>query len=142
LKKIAVSLALIASLAFAANAQSFAIDWFTIDGGGGISSGGGFTLSGTIGQWDAGGTMTGGGFALTGGFWALPIAVATLDAPTLGIVPAGPGQATISWNGGGPGFVLQVSDDGYTWSDAPSGVANPATVPATFPIQLYRLRRP
>ena len=41
----------------------------SIDGGGQISStGGGFELSATIGQPDAG-IMTGGGFQLTGGFW-------------------------------------------------------------------------
>lgn len=56
--------------AAAASAQPFAIDWYTIDGGGGTSSGGNFTLSGTIGQPDAGPTMTGGNFTLTGGFWA------------------------------------------------------------------------
>jgi hypothetical protein len=53
----------------AVSAQPFAIDWYTIDGGGGTSAGGSFTLSGTIGQPDAGPTMTGGNFALTGGFW-------------------------------------------------------------------------
>ncbi len=56
--------------AAAASAQPFAIDWYTIDGGGGTSSGGNFTLSGTIGQPDAGPTMSGGSFTLTGGFWA------------------------------------------------------------------------
>lgn len=49
----------------------------TVDGGGVIqSTGGGFELSGTIGQPDAGPGatgMTGGAFALTGGFW-FPIA--------------------------------------------------------------------
>ena len=49
----------------------YSIPWSTIDGGGVInSSGGSFTLSGTIGQPDAGATMTGGSFSLTGGFWA------------------------------------------------------------------------
>jgi len=52
-----------------ANAQSrYALDWFTIDGGGGTSSGGDFTLNGTIGQPDAG-TMSGGNYSLAGGFW-------------------------------------------------------------------------
>ena len=142
MKKKAISLALFGCLAVATNAQPFAIDWFTIDGGGGVSSGGAFTLSGTIGQWDAGPTMLGGNFALTGGFWAMPIAVPNPEAPELTIIASGPGQATISWSPGGPGFVLQLSDDGYAWSDAPSGAANPATVPATLPIKLYRLRRP
>lgn len=46
------------------------ITWFTIDGGGGTSTGGTFELTGTIGQPDAGGPMTGGTYSLTGGFWA------------------------------------------------------------------------
>jgi hypothetical protein len=49
----------------------YSIPWSTIDGGGVInSSGGTYTLSGTIGQPDAGATMTGGSYSLTGGFWA------------------------------------------------------------------------
>ena len=53
----------------AAAAQPFDLSWHTIDGGGGTSSGGTFTLRGTIGQHDAG-TMSGGTFTLAGGFWA------------------------------------------------------------------------
>ena len=51
----------------AAHAQ-FQIDWFTIDGGGGSPSGGAFSLTGTIGQPDAG-TALGGAFECAGGFW-------------------------------------------------------------------------
>lgn len=47
----------------------FSIDAYTIDGGGGTSLGGGFELSGTIGQPDAGAHF-GGGFELIGGFWS------------------------------------------------------------------------
>ncbi|MBN4082625.1 hypothetical protein JYS44_00145 [Phycisphaeraceae bacterium AH-315-B13] len=63
---------LIATLAcpFAAHAQPFAIEKSVIAGGGGSSAGGSFSLSGTIGQHDAGSPMTGGSFSLTGGFWA------------------------------------------------------------------------
>jgi len=39
-----------------------------VDGGGGTSSGALYTLSGPLGQPDAGG-MSGGGYTLTGGFW-------------------------------------------------------------------------
>jgi hypothetical protein len=43
----------------------------TIDSGGGVSSGGAFSLTGTIGQPDANEqTATGGEFSLAGGFWA------------------------------------------------------------------------
>jgi len=47
---------------------SFTLPWSTIDGGGGASNGGGFSIRGSIGQPDAG-AMSGGTFALTGGFW-------------------------------------------------------------------------
>ncbi len=55
------------ALAFLAHAQ-LSTSWFTIDGGGGTSSGGAFSLSGTIGQHDAG-ILAGGTFTLTAGFW-------------------------------------------------------------------------
>ena len=47
----------------------FDLSWYTMDGGGGASSGGDFELVGTIGQHDASTAMTGGDFELTGGFW-------------------------------------------------------------------------
>lgn len=67
----AKSAMIVLSLAcFAAPGRAqFEIDWSTIDGGGGTSTGGEFSLSGTVGQPDAG-TMTGGIFELVGGFWA------------------------------------------------------------------------
>ena len=40
--------------AFTACAQNYSIDWFTIDGGGGTSTGGVYQVSGTIGPLDAG----------------------------------------------------------------------------------------
>jgi len=58
-------------LAFAwpALAQSgYGLSWWTVDGGGDTTSGGPYTLSGTIGQPDAG-VLSGGEYTLTGGFW-------------------------------------------------------------------------
>jgi hypothetical protein len=52
-----------------AASADYDLSWYTIDGGGGTSTGGDFTLSGTIGQPDAG-TMSGGSFDLAGGFWS------------------------------------------------------------------------
>ncbi|MHC4641241.1 MAG: hypothetical protein ACYS32_06325 [Planctomycetota bacterium] len=46
----------------------YEISWYTIDGGGGASSGGDFTLTGTIGQPDAA-YSRGGNYELLGGFW-------------------------------------------------------------------------
>jgi hypothetical protein len=51
------------------SAAPFTLDWWSVDGGGGTSSGGAYTLSGTIGQVDAA-TARGGDYALAGGFWA------------------------------------------------------------------------
>lgn len=44
------------------------LSWYTVDGGGARSSGGGFALEGSIGQPDAG-ALSGGSFTLQGGFW-------------------------------------------------------------------------
>lgn len=46
----------------------YEINWYTIDGGGGRSSGGPYTLVGTIGQPDAAWSR-GGDYELLGGFW-------------------------------------------------------------------------
>ena len=80
-----VVLGLASSLASAAVAQPYSIDWHTIDGGGGTSTGGVYSLSGTIGQHDAGGSMTGGDFSLAGGFWSIEV-VQTPGGPLLKIV--------------------------------------------------------
>lgn len=45
------------------------LTWSSIDGGGGVSSGNGFTLISTIGQGEAG-TLQGGPYTLSGGFLA------------------------------------------------------------------------
>jgi hypothetical protein len=46
----------------------YQIVWSTIDGGGGMSSGGQYELVGTIGQPDAG-SMSSGNYELVGAFW-------------------------------------------------------------------------
>lgn len=47
------------------------LSWFTMDGGGGQSSNGSYTLAGTAGQPDVGAALTGGGYTLAGGFWGV-----------------------------------------------------------------------
>jgi len=136
----AIGLALI--LASQARAQNYSIDWFTIDGGGGTSSGGAYTLSGTIGQPDAG-HMSGGNFTLDGGFWGGVFAVQVAGAPTLQIQGSGPNY-TLSWSPSTPGFVLQMNTSlsPLSWTNAPSGPTNPASVPATPGSRFFRLRQP
>ena len=60
----------LALAAVAVGGEGYDLSWNTMDGGGGTSTGGGFTLSGTIGQADGRSQpMTGSDFTLVGGFW-------------------------------------------------------------------------
>src|SRR4051794_36708924 len=79
-----------------ARAQSYDLSWFTIDGGGGTSTGGQFSVTGTIGQPDAG-HMSGGNFSIDGGFWGLFAVVQTPGAPLLSIRLLNSTNAVISW---------------------------------------------
>jgi len=54
----------------AAGEAVYALDWWTVDSGGGTSQGGTYSLSGTIGQSEPG-TLHGGEYSLVGGFWAV-----------------------------------------------------------------------
>ncbi|MGB7769310.1 MAG: hypothetical protein WBN22_10725 [Verrucomicrobiia bacterium] len=96
MKKLLLLNALLLAVGFSLYAQSNSIDWFKIAGGGGASSNGQYTVSGTIGQHDAGGPMVGGDYSLTGGFWALISVVQTPGAPTLYITHSG-NTVTVYW---------------------------------------------
>jgi hypothetical protein len=52
-----------------AQVNDYAVSWWSVDGGGGVSSGGQFALQATAGQADAA-IMDGGTYTLTSGFWA------------------------------------------------------------------------
>jgi hypothetical protein len=52
-----------------AAADTYSLDWACVSGGGGASTGGGFTLIGAAGQSEAG-VAAGGGFSASGGFYA------------------------------------------------------------------------
>ena len=84
-----------------AQSANYSIPWHTIAGGGGTSSGGNYTVSGTIGQHSTA-TMSGGAYSLTGGFWSIIAAIQTPGSPLLTVTLAGK-QATISWNRPGDG---------------------------------------
>ena len=94
------------ALPLAARAQSYSIDWWTVDGGGGTSTGGVYSVSGTIGQPDAG-HMSGGNYTLDGGFWSLVAAVQTPGAPLLTITHTSTNSVIVSWPSPSTGFGLQ-----------------------------------
>ena len=72
MKRILLIMALLAIIlltSFTIATNGYNLSWWTVDGGGGtFSTGGDYTLGGTIGQPDAG-LLTGGDYTLGGGFW-------------------------------------------------------------------------
>ena len=96
----------------AAYAQSFSIDWFTIAGGGGTSTGGAYAVSGTIGQADTG-EWSGGNFAIEGGFWSVP---PTLPTP-------GPAQGQIFVTNDGDNTIGKYTTSGATVNASLIGTA-------------------
>lgn len=129
-----------------ARAQSYSIDWFTIDGGGGTSTGGVYAVSGTIGQPDAG-TMSGGNYTIQGGFWGVAVAIQTPGAPLLTITKSG-ASVIVSWPSPSTGFVLQenMALGNTNWMDvatAPSDDGTFKRVTNSAPIgnKFYRLKK-
>jgi len=112
-----------------AAAQSYSIDWYTIDGGGGTSTNGQYSLSGTIGQPDASQTpMTGGSYSVTGGFWSL-FAVQTPGAPLLSIFISTTNTAVVRWPSPSAGFTLYQNTNLVTanWVAATNSVTDNGT---------------
>ena len=109
------------SFAFCLSAWGqYSIDWSTLDGGGGTSTGGVYTVTGTIGQPDASQqAMTGGNYSLVGGFWSL-IAVQTPGAPALSIARTTTNTVAVFWPSPSTGFTLQQNTNGIStvnWSN-------------------------
>ncbi len=143
--------ALLTGGAIHADAQDLAMQRHVIAGGTGSSSGGAFSLSGTVGQPDASTPLTGGAFALTGGFWASPQAVQTPGAPHLSVALSN-GMVVISWPLPADGFVLDrktTLNNGFVptfWTQVPFPYQTNAThIFVTVPPDntgFYRLRKP
>ena len=126
------------------------MNWSTIDGGGGPSSGGSFSLNGTIGQPDASAPMSGGAFTISGGFWP----GVTDIRPSLSIRHGTGNTVILSWLNPSTGYVLQQTTQlasppsAIVWTDvAQTPVVNGAnkevTLPATGQFRMFfRLRHP
>jgi len=130
----------------AGRSQSYAIDWFKIAGGGGTSTGGVYSVSGTIGQPDASGPLIGGNYSLLSGFWSLISVAQTPGAPALTITYSG-SSVILSWSTNSTGFVLQSAANltpAASWSAvSPSPVVvnarNTVTTAITGGGKFYRL---
>jgi hypothetical protein len=143
-----IILPVLALTALVAQAQTnYTIDWFTIDGGGGTSTGGTFSVSGTIGQPDAG-TMSGGNYSLQGGFWGVIAAVQMPGSPLLTITLTGPNTIVVSWLYPSTGFALQQNGDltttNWTSGFSPNHVGDNWQVTVAPPVgnKFYRLVKP
>ncbi len=66
----------------ASAAGGLSIPWHTVAGGGGTSTGGGYSLAGTIGQHDAG-PMSDGDYVLAGGFWGGALQLVEIYLPLI-----------------------------------------------------------
>lgn len=121
---------LLFAFCLSALSQPFSIDWYKVSGGGGTGTNGQYSLSGTLGQHDAGGPMTGGSYSLTGGFWSL-LAVQTPGAPLLSIFRTTTNTAVVYWTYPSAGFSLQqntsLSNPG-AWATPPETVTNNGTI--------------
>ena len=128
--------------------QTYSIDWYKVSGGGGTSTGGVYSVSGTIGQHDAGGPMTGGQYSLTGGFWAL-YALQTPGAPLLKIFLTTTNTAVVQWPFPSTGYSLQQNTNltTATWVAPAESVNNDGTnkfiiVNPPAGNRFYRLKNP
>ncbi len=131
-------------------AQSYSIDWHKVAGGGGVSTGGAYQVSGTIGQPDAGTAMTGGNYSLTGGFWSLIAVVQTAGLPNLTIVTNGPNSVKVLWPDTG-NYTLQQNSNlavpadwitsGYPVTSNVNGTNSITVTPATGNL-FFRLANP
>ena len=135
-------------LTVTARAQNFSIDWSTIDGGGGTSTGGVYAVSGTIGQPDAG-KMSGGNYSINGGFWGIIAAIQTPGAPILTITRSNM-FAIVSWSDTGMAFRLENNNNlslTNGWATASQTRSTNAgiisiTAPASTGNNFYRLKNP
>jgi hypothetical protein len=109
-------------------AQTYFIDWYKVSGGGGTSTGGIYSVSGTIGQHDAGGPLTNNSYFVSGGFWSL-YAVQAPGAPALSIKLTNH-MAMVYWPSPSPGFALQGNTNLATtnWTTPPQTITDTGTI--------------
>jgi len=132
------------------HAQTYAIDWFKIAGGGGTSTGGVYSVSGTIGQPDASGPLTGGNYSLSGGFWSLLSVVQTPGAPVLSIASTPTNTIAVTWPSPATGWIPQQNTNSVSsvnWSNVTDTIQDNGTtrtliVSPPLGKRFYRLFKP
>jgi hypothetical protein len=140
---------LISALCIRAGAASYSLNWSTVDGGGGTSTGGVYTVSGTIGQPDTG-AMSGGNYSVQGGFWGLISVAQTPGAPLLSILCTTTNTVVVTWPSPSANWTLQQNTNSVSsvnWSNVTSGILDDGTTKTLLANpsagnRFYRLHKP
>jgi len=134
----------VAGVVYAQVGGGFDLSWSTVDGGGGtFSSGGIYSVGGTVGQPDAG-TLQGGIFAVRGGFWGAtasgplptptntptPLPTQTPGGPTATPVPSNTPTETPTRT---PTPLPTQTPGGPTATPIPSNTSTPTPLPTQTP---------
>jgi len=152
--RLAITIAfLLAAAVTVARAQSYGVDWSTFAGGGGTSTAGVYTVTGSIGQADAG-RLNSADFAIAGGFWSIVAAIQEPGAPLLSVRFTQTNTVVVSWPMTWPGFGLLENLDLHStnWVEVttpPVVVVTSQTtaekyvvVPTPTGKRFYRLKKP
>lgn len=120
-----------ATLSSEGGGSGLEIDWWTIEGGGGVANGAGYTLHGSVGQPDAGLATSGAGHQLQGGFWALPGGTNTptptgTPPPTATSTNTPPATATATSTNMPPATITATPSPG----PSPTATATPSPSPS------------
>ena len=139
---------LMSGLSFA-RGQSANASAFTLDGGGGTSSGGEYEITGSIGQMELGSVMSGGDFEVSGEFLAMMVTVPGPDGTALTISVTPQNLVVLSWASDGTDLVLQQSSNlsAPNWTvvgitPADDGLTKSVTLPLTMGNKFFRLTKP
>jgi hypothetical protein len=137
---------LASTFCFRTAGQNYSINWYKVAGGGGMSSNGQYSVSGTVGQPDAGSALTSGSYSLTGGFWAL-FAEQTPGLPYLTILHSGD-NVIVSWPNTGS-YTLQQNAGlaGGSWITSSNSITtangtNSITISPPAGNRFFRLSNP
>ena len=122
-----------------------ALNWQTLDAGGGTSAGGGYTVVGTMAHLDAG-TLNGGTYSLAGGF-AGGIAMQPPGPPVLSVIHTR-AKIVLSWPVSSVNYQLQenitLSTAGPWSADVRPRTTNSGHISVTIPFspgnRFYRLK--
>jgi hypothetical protein len=136
------------ALTISVRAQSYSIDWSKIGGGGGTGTSAVYSVTGTIGQADAGHCASA-SYTLDGGFWGIIAAVQTPGAPYLWVMRTTTNTVCVWWAVCDPAWTLQTCTDlassGGSWASCSyqTNGANCYYVEAPpAGSKFYRLRKP